>query len=65
MKFIIDDLGLKNEEETILKEVEMEALSEVEGGMKDNIESTTSVQVVHNQIPKDLKSYLFKEIEGL
>jgi hypothetical protein len=43
----------------------MEALSEVEGGMKDNIESTTSVQVVHNQIPKDLKSYLFKEIEGL
>ena len=54
MKFIIDDLGLKNEEETILKEVEMEALSEVEGGMKDNIESTTSVQVVHNQIPKDL-----------
>jgi len=31
MKFIIDDLGLKNEEETILKEVEMEALSAVSG----------------------------------
>jgi len=65
MKFIIDDLDMKDEGETILKEAEMEVVSEAEGGMKDSIESTTNIQVTHNHIPTDLKTYLFKEIEGL